>query len=112
VLLAVLASKLRSKHICLYVDAVYALESAVCMNCEHRSASMHSQVHHVIDAFSQPALLTLLFLICIHLLCTAHVCMLQVSDQIYRIFHRTAPVVQAVSCDEAFMELPAGTDAM
>jgi nucleotidyltransferase/DNA polymerase involved in DNA repair len=37
---------------------------------------------------------------------------MQVSDQIYRIFHRTAPVVQAVSCDEAFMELPAGCDAM
>eukprot|EP00611_Tribonema_gayanum_P019309 TRINITY_DN3321_c3_g1_i2.p1 TRINITY_DN3321_c3_g1~~TRINITY_DN3321_c3_g1_i2.p1 ORF type:complete len:949 (+),score=282.51 TRINITY_DN3321_c3_g1_i2:429-2849(+) len=36
----------------------------------------------------------------------------EVSDQVYRVFHRLAPVVQAVSCDEAFLELPAGCDAM
>ncbi|CAM9104148.1 unnamed protein product, partial [Phaeothamnion confervicola] len=36
----------------------------------------------------------------------------EVSDAVYRIFFRNAPVVMAVSCDEAFLELPAGMDAM
>lgn len=33
-----------------------------------------------------------------------------VSDQIYRIFFNTGAVVQPVSVDEAYLELPAGTD--
>ncbi|CAM9665127.1 unnamed protein product, partial [Chrysoparadoxa australica] len=35
----------------------------------------------------------------------------QVSDQIYKIFFSHAPVVQGVSCDEAFLEFPKGTNA-
>ena len=34
------------------------------------------------------------------------------SEKMYRVFLRYAPVVMAVSCDEAFLELAEGTDPM
>ena len=36
----------------------------------------------------------------------------EASDTMYGIFLRYAPVVMAVSCDEAFLELPEGTNPM
>lgn len=36
----------------------------------------------------------------------------EASEKMYRVFLRYAPVVMAVSCDEAFMELAEGTDPM
>ena len=36
----------------------------------------------------------------------------ETSEKMYRIFLRFAPVVMAVSCDEAFLELAEGTDPM
>ncbi|CAN0059089.1 unnamed protein product, partial [Discosporangium mesarthrocarpum] len=36
----------------------------------------------------------------------------EASDALYGVFLRCAPVVMAVSCDEAFLELPAGVDPM
>lgn len=36
----------------------------------------------------------------------------EASDKMYRIFLHFAPVVMAVSCDEAFLELAKGTDPM
>lgn len=34
------------------------------------------------------------------------------SDKMFGVFLRYAPVLMAVSCDEAFLELAQGTDAM
>lgn len=36
----------------------------------------------------------------------------EASEKMYRVFLRYAPVVMAVSCDEAFLELAEGTDPM
>ena len=36
----------------------------------------------------------------------------ETSEKMYRIFLRFAPMVMAVSCDEAFLELAEGTDPM
>lgn len=36
----------------------------------------------------------------------------EASEKMYRVFLRYAPVVMAVSCDEAFLELAEGTNPM
>lgn len=36
----------------------------------------------------------------------------ETSEKMYRVFLRYAPVVMAVSCDEAFLEMAEGTDPM